>query len=531
MLLKFIRRVCLFAAATITAVAQTYTPGTTYFGRGSYIEYIAGDLPFIISAPHGGSANPAELPDRTSGTFSTDTNTDLLARAVGQAMFSRFGQHHPHVIICRLDRLKIDCNREIVEGGQGNPLTEISWNDFQNFILVAKQTVLKQFGRGFYIDLHGHGHAVQRLEIGYLLSAGQLGLSDMTLNSSATYANQSSIRELNVRSPSLFAALLRGPTSLGGRLAIAGYPCVPSPPVADPGGDPYFNGGYNTAQHGSESGGTISAVQIEANYTGVRDTEANRGQFANSLAEALGHFFTDHLALNLADALPTVTAISNRTVPVNGSTSTISFTVGDAVTPASALVLSGASSNPALVPVSGIVFGGSGASRTVKVFPAANQIGSAVVTVTVTDGNGGMAPEIFSVTVTATPSQTWRLAYFGIAAATGSAADLADPDLDGLKNLLEFALLSDPTAAASPPLPVAARSGGNLTLTYSRNNAAVADGVLFAVETVAALGDGWTTVGVSEAILSDDGTVQQVRATVAGGGAAARFARLKVTRP
>ena len=530
MFTKLFLQGCLLAAATIAADAQTYVAGQTYWGRNNYIEYLAGDLPFIISAPHGGTSNPTELPDRTYGTFSTDTNTDLLARDVGPAMFSRFG-HHPHVIICRLDRQKIDCNREIVEGAQGHALAEISWNEFQNFIFAAKQTVQKQFGRGFYIDLHGHGHAIQQLELGYLLTAGQLGLSDTTLNGSATYANQSSVRELKVRSPSLFAALLRGPTSLGGRLAAAGYPCVPSPPVPDPGRDPYFNGGYNTAQHGSESGGTISAAQIESNYTGVRDTSANRVQFANTLAEALQSFFTDHLALNLSDALPTVTAISNRTVPVNGSTSTISFTVGDAVTPASAVVLSGASSNLVLVPVSGIVFGGSGASRTVKVFPAANQIGSAVVTVTVTDANGGMAHEDFSVTVTATPSQTWRLAHFGVASATGNAADLADPDLDGLKNLLEFALLGDPTEASSAALPVAARVGGVLTLTYSRNKAAVADGVLFAVETVAVLGDGWTTAGVSEAILSDDGTVQQVQATIASGGAAARFARLKVTRP
>ena len=48
-----------------------------------------------------------------------------------------------------------------------------------------------------------------------------------------------------------------------------------------------------------------------------------------------------------------------------------------------------------------IVFGGSGASRTVTVTPAANQSGTATITLTVTDGNGGTASDTFVVTVTA----------------------------------------------------------------------------------------------------------------------------------
>ena len=50
--------------AAASAFAQTYLPGVSYFGRSNYIEYIAGDLPIIISAPHGGALIPAEMPDR-----------------------------------------------------------------------------------------------------------------------------------------------------------------------------------------------------------------------------------------------------------------------------------------------------------------------------------------------------------------------------------------------------------------------------------------------------------------------------------
>jgi hypothetical protein len=41
---------------------------------------------------------------------------------------------------------------------------------------------------------------------------------------------------------------------------------------------------------GGNSDGNICAVQIEANLTGVRDTEANRTRFGDALAVVLGSF-------------------------------------------------------------------------------------------------------------------------------------------------------------------------------------------------------------------------------------------------
>src|SRR5207244_215135 len=64
----------------------------------------------------------------------------------------------------------------------------------------------------------------------------------------------------------------------------------------------------------------------------------------------------------------------------------ITFTVGDVDTALASLTVSGSSSNPALVPNGNIVFGGSGANRTVTITPAANQTGVATLTVAVSDG-------------------------------------------------------------------------------------------------------------------------------------------------
>ncbi len=287
-----------FAAAPL--LAQN-VPGQSYFGTSDYIEYIAGNLPVIVAAPHGGSLKPVELPDRTYGTTTIDSNTQDLARKIQQAFLARFGGY-PHVIICRLHREKIDCNREIVEGAQGHAPTETAWTEFQDFISAARQSVTAQFGRGLFLDIHGHGHTLQRLELGYLLHDTDLDLSDSTLDA-GSHAASASIRNLDVLSPVAFSQLLRGANSLGGLLATRGYPSVPSPAIPSPGTDLYFDGGYNTLQHGSRDAGTISAVQIECNFTGVRDSAANRTAFATELASAADAYFGEHFALDLRTPL------------------------------------------------------------------------------------------------------------------------------------------------------------------------------------------------------------------------------------
>ena len=104
--------------------------------------------------------------------------------------------------------------------------------------------------------------------------------------------------------------------------------------------------------------------------------------------------------LNAGDTAPTITPIANQTIPANTSTAALAFTVADLETPAGNLTVSGSSSNPALVPDVNIVFGGSGANRTVTVTPAADGTGTATITVSVSDGIGS-TPTAFVLTVTA----------------------------------------------------------------------------------------------------------------------------------
>ncbi|MBE2216550.1 MAG: fibronectin type III domain-containing protein, partial [Opitutaceae bacterium] len=86
-----------------------------------------------------------------------------------------------------------------------------------------------------------------------------------------------------------------------------------------------------------------------------------------------------------SNTAPTISDIANRTISAGSNTGALAFTVGDVETTAGSLTVTASSSNTTLVPSSGIVLGGSGASRTVTVTPASGQSGTATITVTVSD--------------------------------------------------------------------------------------------------------------------------------------------------
>ena len=297
-----IRAALLLPALGITlysaAGQSVYEPGKSYFGRSNYVEYIAGDMPIIVSAPHGGTLSPPDIPDRKKGEFIADARVEELARAV-QQVFHRYFGHSPHVIICRLDRRKVDCNRDIEEGAGEDPVARRAWTEYQEFIEIARSAVLASTRKGFYIDLHGQSHAIKRVELGYCVTDNQLTNADGVLNEPA-FAKRSTIRALARQTGAPFSELLRGTNSIGGLLAAKGYPAVPSPAMPSPGAaDSYFDGGYNVRRHGSARGDAIDGLQMEVNYAGVRDSAVNQTNFSLALAQVLDAYFTHYYKLDL----------------------------------------------------------------------------------------------------------------------------------------------------------------------------------------------------------------------------------------
>ena len=101
-----------------------------------------------------------------------------------------------------------------------------------------------------------------------------------------------------------------------------------------------------------------------------------------------------------------------------------------------------------------------------------------------------------------------------------------NPDGDNYANLMEFALGLDPSVPNQgvTPLQVEATT---LTFTYARPNA-VTD-VTYQVEWSASLdAPVWSTTGVTQQILGDNGVTRTLRATLPRGATGQRFVRLKV---
>lgn len=279
------------------APAVEYIPGQTYVGRNGYVEFQAGDLPIIVSAPHGGSLEPAEIPNRTIGTTTTDTATEDLARQLAVALRTGTGQS-ASLVVCRLRRTKIDVNREIGEGAQGNAPAEQAWREYHGYLDAARSLAVSRHGRALVVDVHGHSHPIARIELGYLLSASDLDRQDAELDSGG-FSARSSIRTLAAESGAPFSVVLRGPDSLGGLLQQHGHRSVPSPSDPAPGAGPYFTGGYITGRHGSADGSPTSAVQAELPMPGIRDSAQARERFATAFADTLIAYVTTHLRMPL----------------------------------------------------------------------------------------------------------------------------------------------------------------------------------------------------------------------------------------
>lgn len=287
---------CLGLVALVAPAAEPVAEIPRVSASG-FIRHWPGELPIVLSVPHDGAAKPADIPDRTRGVTVRDSYSAALGHALRDALRTRYGAA-PQLVICELSRKKVDCNREIGEGAGGHPKAEQVWREYHAFIDEAESAVLARSKHGLYLDIHSHGHPKPRIEIGYLLKASEVRLSDERLDNDKSVAARSSIRWLSERTPAKFSELLRGESSLGGLFAARGVPAVPSPREVLLLDDPYFNGAYDIVAHGSRDKSQLDAAQLEVPGP-MRDTPAHRAATAQAIAESLEAYFARHFGTKL----------------------------------------------------------------------------------------------------------------------------------------------------------------------------------------------------------------------------------------
>ena len=279
-----------------------YNYGQTYQGRNGYTSYYPGNIPLILSIPHGGDITPSEISNRTYGVTVTDSNTVELGIAIRNYFYANYNIR-PYVIINNLKRTKLDANRDRVEAAQGNIYAERAFDEFHFYIENAREDIISKFGTGVLFDIHGHGINPDgfndlRTWIGYLLTSDELDNSNDYIDQNISINDVSIYSLLNSSGQSL-SDLLSGPSSLGALFEENNYSALPSPESRSPEGMRYFSGGYNTFRYGTNRNFNFSSIQLEFPFQGLRDTQQSRNLFAATFVELVQEYYLIHLNIDL----------------------------------------------------------------------------------------------------------------------------------------------------------------------------------------------------------------------------------------
>lgn len=255
--------------------------------------------------------------------------------------------------------------------------------------------------------------------------------------------------------------------------------------------------------------GTVTGLTWSAGQTLVlRWSDANDGGNDHALA-------IDDFSFTTPDPAPSVTTSPTARSVVVGATTTLTVTAqGNALTyqwrKAGQPISGNATATTASLTLTNVTLSDAGSYDVV-----------------VTNSGGSVASDSATVDVL-TPLQSWRDQNFGSTANSGSAADSADPDSDGLSNLVEYALGLDPLVASVSGIPVSSVAAGNWTYTFTRPSNRT--DVTYAVEVSTDLVN-WTTSGVSTSLVSNTNGTATYQATYPLASADKAFFRLKITLP
>jgi hypothetical protein len=294
----------------------------------------------------------------------------------------------------------------------------------------------------------------------------------------------------------------------------------------------------------------VTSGSLPAGLTLVASSGAITGTPTTVTTASLGIRVVDNVGTAITNAftlmvnsLPVVTLTATAPLAATwGGTGAGSFTVSRSGSSSANLAinftLSGAASNgldyaavssPVTIPSNQLF-------ASVLISPLANEVmwSNETVVLVLQSGPGYTigAPTNATVTIMQPPFDSWRVAQFGTNAGNSSiAGDLADPDGDGLNNLMEYALAAPPHTASILLAPTGKVTNDYLTLTYRENTAA--PDITCLPEAGGALTNGaWSSTNLVEISRFHNGDhwLVTVRDSELISNATNRFMRLRVTR-
>ena len=267
-----------------------YQVGVSVFGDNDYIEYMPGDLPIIIGAPHGGTLTPENMPPDDG--LARDSGSQETALAV-RARFLELTGRAPHVVINHVARNRLNLARVDAQPNADVPEAMQAYEEFHAFIETASAWVTASCGSGHYFDFHTKGGDGQPIDVGTGLTAARLSLDDQGL---ADEASSSYYGALASRPGVSFVETVRGPTSIGGLLdAYDDVTARPSPREPTPVGQ-FFIGGFNPSRH---SAGVIDATHLEMHFRYINAGAEVRQTFSIRLTDVISTFVETHYGFDL----------------------------------------------------------------------------------------------------------------------------------------------------------------------------------------------------------------------------------------
>jgi hypothetical protein len=241
----------LFLLLLLAAAGPTSQPASQPDSTVTPLVYLQkGDIPLILSAPHGGTLAvpgvsrrtgehvPARRGEKPNFSIAFDRNVDKLALAVAEEIFRRTGKR-PYVVIANFSRKFVDANRPPEDAYESDTAAPV-YDAYHQALRDYRTDILKTWKAGFLLDLHGHG-----LDPALIIRGS---------------ANWSSVRHLVEE---FGKDALTGPTGLLAPLEAAGNKIEPPNADNETLENKSLNGGYITRHYGSFEGSNFDALQLE----------------------------------------------------------------------------------------------------------------------------------------------------------------------------------------------------------------------------------------------------------------------------
>lgn len=277
--MKMPSRSLFFWSACLLGWSNLVVQSPTAFAAEPLVRIVSGDLPIILSAPHGGlQPVPGVMPRQSNGvgTFNTtpDLGTDKLTEEIADALEKQLGKR-PYVVIARFHRKYLDANRSPGKAYEAASVKEV-YDAYHDAIQNAREEIVERFGFGLLLDIHGQNSAPNMIFRG--TNDGR------TANHLANRFGRTS---------------LTGPTSLFGELSKNGLQVYPAVGSSDP-EEGLYNGGYIVANYGSRDGGTFDAIQLDIGKN-LRSRKT-RQSTAEKMASAIVSFRETYLQIRKQDS-------------------------------------------------------------------------------------------------------------------------------------------------------------------------------------------------------------------------------------